>query len=95
MRAPSTLPRLPGAWRLLHLGVVGLLLFQCAYSVFQFFVVMQPPGTRGLLLGSAAEIDPAFLLARRLYAVEAWLAFGILVLYLALTEILPRRWPRP
>jgi hypothetical protein len=35
------------------------------------------------------------ILKRRLYAIEAWVAFGALAIYLAITEILPKRLVDP
>ena len=60
------------------------------------FFVMQPPGTAGPLLfnpGAVDRIDAEFLMVRRMYALEAWVALGALALYVGLTEILPRRRP--
>jgi hypothetical protein len=33
------------------------------------------------------------ILKRRLYAIETWIALGALSIYLAITEILPKRYP--
>mgnify|MGYP000947899012 CR=1 FL=1 len=82
---------LPEWLRWVHLALVGLLLFQMAYAAWQIFVVLQPPGTFGPMFGRAVDLPPEVMLARRLYAIEAWLALLGLALYLAVTEILPRR----
>ncbi len=86
--------RLPPALRLVHVAIVVTLSVQVLYGAWQVFVVMRPPGTVGLLFGAAVNVDPAFLALRRLYAIETWLAFGSLGIYLGLTEILPRRLRR-
>ncbi len=43
----------------------------------------------------AEEVTMELLGARRLYAIEGWLAFSGLVLYLGVTEIVPRLRRRP
>jgi hypothetical protein len=86
---------LPAAWRLLHLGLVATFVAQCAYIGWQVFVVLRPPGVLGPLWGHALDIDHDLLVARRLYSQEGWQALVGLALYLAVTEILPRRWPAP
>ena len=91
----SEVRALPAWLRVVHLAFIALLLFQCAYSSWQFFVVMRPPDSSALMLfGQARELDADFLLIRRLYAIEGWIALGVLGLYLAITEILPRRLAR-
>lgn len=86
---------LPPWLRGVHVAFIVLLLVQCAYSLWQFFIVLRPPGSSTLLLfGQARELDPDFVLIRRLYAIEGWISLGALGLYLAITEILPRRLAR-
>ena len=92
----STNARLPIWLRLLHVLFLVLLTTEVAYASYMVFFVMQPPGTAGPLLfnpGAVESIDAEFLMVRRMYALEAWLAFGALALYVGLTEILPRRRP--
>ncbi|MCB9777595.1 MAG: hypothetical protein H6742_03440 [Alphaproteobacteria bacterium] len=86
---------LPLPLLVLHLGIIGVLCFQAVYSGWQVFVVMQPPGTTGLLFGAANGVDMDFLMVRRMYAMEAWVPTVGLALYLAITEILPRRLGGP
>ncbi len=84
---------LPPPWRTLHLLIIATFLAQCAYIGWQVFVVLRPPGVHGPLWGRALDIDHELLVARRLYSQEGWQALVGLTLYLAVTEILPRRWP--
>lgn len=83
--------RLPWWLKAAHWGIIGNLGSQSVYAAFQVFVVLQPEGTLGPMFLRATAIDPELMFARRLYAIEAWLAFGALALYLGVTEILPRR----
>ena len=82
-------------WRLVNGLIIGIFLLQIAYSLFQLGVVLQPPGTVGPLFGDAATLEHDLLMARRLYAIELWIAAGALAAYLGITEILPRRLGRP
>ena len=77
-------------WRVLHGLIVAIFQVQIAYSLFQLGVVLQPEGTAGPLFGAAATLDHELLVARRLYAIELWIAVGALAVYLGVTEILPR-----
>jgi hypothetical protein len=43
------------------------------------------------LLRSALETPIEVIMKRRLYAIETWLAIGGLAIYLAVTELLPRK----
>ncbi|HMV69377.1 MAG TPA: hypothetical protein PKA64_21220 [Myxococcota bacterium] len=87
----SELPPLPNRWRLGHLLVITTLSAQQLYAGWQVFVVLQPPGTVGPILSAARTLPPDVMMARRLYAIEGWIALVGLALYLAITEILPRR----
>lgn len=77
-------------WRLLHLAIVLLLGSEFLYASYQVFFALAPDGSIGPLFGAASELPPDLLLARRLYAIEAWIAFGCLAIYLAITELGPR-----
>ncbi len=89
-RSFPTLWNLPGWVRALHAFFVIYLTGQIAYATFQVFVVLQPDGTMGPMLMTAADVPHELMVARRLYAIEAWIAFVGLALYLAITEFLPR-----
>jgi hypothetical protein len=83
---------LPLALRVVHVAIIANLLVQCVYGAFQVFWVLQPPGTIGPMFGHATEIPFELMMARRMYALESWVAFLGLALYVGVTEILPRRW---
>lgn len=85
--------RLPLWLKAAHWGIIANLGAQSVYAGFQVFWVLQPEGTLGPMFLRATAMDPELMFARRLYAIEAWLAFGALALYLGVTEILPRRRP--
>lgn len=78
-------------WKLLQGGILLLLIGQCLYAALQVFVVLAPEGSAwaGPLGFQAREIPLDLLVRRRLYALEGWLAFSTLALYVAL------RAPRP
>lgn len=52
--------------------------------------VMRPDQVVGPLLQKARDVPFELLVARRLYSIETWVASAGLVVYLALTELLPR-----
>jgi hypothetical protein len=79
------------AWRILHVAIIGILVLQAVYSFVQLLVFLQPEGVVGPLFGTARDIDHDLLMARRAYAIEGWIALVGLFLYLAVTEIGPRR----
>ena len=79
------------AFRALHLFLILFLAEEVVYAGYQLFVVLAPEGHIGPLWGAARDLDPQLFLARRLYAIEAWLAGGFLAVYLGITEIAPRR----
>jgi hypothetical protein len=78
--------------KLLHGAIVLLLCGQCLYAALQVFVVLAPEGSAwgGPLGFQAREIPLDLLIRRRLYALEGWLAFSTLALYVALTSPLRR-----
>ena len=79
------------AWKVLHWIVIAHLLSGALYAGWQVFVVLAPEGHIGPLFGAAVDVPAEQLMARRMYALEAWLASGALAIYLAITEIAPRR----
>lgn len=79
------------AFRALHIFLIVFLAQEVVYAGWQLFVVLAPDGHIGPLWGAARDLDPQLFLARRLYALEAWLAGGFLAVYLGITEIAPRR----
>jgi hypothetical protein len=81
---------LPLFLRVLHWVIIVNAALNICYAAYQVFVVLAPEGKVGPLSGNAADIPHELLVARRLYAIEAWITLGALVIYLALTEYLPR-----
>lgn len=86
----STTQRREALISLVHAGIVAWFVGELAYVGWLLFVVLNPAGV-GPLGASAATISHELMVTRRLYAIEAWIAFGGLALYLAATEIIPRR----
>ncbi len=76
----------PGWATALHWFIVLLFSFQVLYSIYQVFVVLGVSGHIGPLGSIASSLAPEQLMARRLYAIEGWIAGGALIVYLALTE---------
>lgn len=77
-----------------HRLFIGNLLFQMFYASWQVFVVLQPAGQIGPAFGRAVDIPFEMMIVRRAYALEGWVAFGILAVYIGVTEIVPRRLRR-
>ena len=87
--ASTTQPLSP--WlRVLHWAIILLLLTNVLYGGWQVFVSLAPEGVTGPLWGAAREITHEHLVARRLYAIEVWISFAGLAVYLGVTELLPR-----
>ena len=74
----------------LHVVIIAHFVFQLAYSGYMVFFVLRPEGIEGPLFAAALEIPHEFMVTRRLYAIEHWIAAAGLAVYLALTEIGPR-----
>nr|MDO8109323.1 hypothetical protein [Candidatus Sigynarchaeota archaeon] len=77
-------------WQIIHWIIIGNFLFEIGYCIVQVFVVFSY-GSFFPLFGSALTMDIDFFLKRRLYAIESWIAISGLAIYLAITEILPRK----
>jgi hypothetical protein len=75
-------------WRTLHRAFIVIFIAQMMYGYYMVFFVGGNPLP---LFGQATEMGAEDLVLRRLYSIETWLAIGGLALYLALTEVLPRR----
>lgn len=88
MRAMS---KLPIGLRVLHWAIIVNFGLQILYGFRQVFFVAVPPGVSGPLGSAASSIPFELMVTRRLYAIETWVAIAGLAIYLALTEILPRR----
>lgn len=82
-------------WRVLHWAIILNLLFEIVYAAYMVFVVVVPKGVSGPLGQAALAIPHKLMVTRRLYAIEFWIAFAGLALYLAITELAPRFWQLP
>lgn len=76
--------------RLLHWAIVANLLLGFVGALYMVFVVHAMPGGIGPFGADVAGLDQDFFVRRRLYAIEAWICFGFLAIYLALTELRDR-----
>jgi len=90
VEVPVTWKRWPLWGRLVHVFFIVNLIAQMAYAGFQVFVVMQPEGHVGPMFLAAQQLPFEDMMIRRMYAIEGWIAFGILAIYLGVTELLPR-----
>lgn len=77
-------------WRILHWIIILWFLGGIIYSGYQWIFVLNP-GFFGILGTGATEITFEEMVTRRLYAMEAWIEIIGLVIYLALTEFVPRQ----
>jgi hypothetical protein len=91
---PTRLGRLPAWLRYIHWFILVNLIGQIGYIGWQVFVVLQPDGVTGPMFGAALQLPHEQMVVRRMYAAEGWYAAIGLALYLAVTEILPRRLDR-
>jgi hypothetical protein len=73
----------------LHAVIIVNFLVEIAYATWMIFSVLQPEGG-GPLGARALELDHQWMVTRRLYAIECWIAIAGLCIYLAITEIGPR-----
>ncbi len=87
----NELGHLPGWLAALHWVIIVNLVIQVLYGSYMVFFVMQPEGVSGPLAESAMSIPHEFMMVRRAYAAETWMAIVGLSLYVGVTEILPRR----
>jgi hypothetical protein len=78
------------AWDALHVAIIAWFAGQMGYVAWQVFVVLNPFGV-GPLGARSVELPHELMVTRRLYAIEGWIAFVGFALYVAVTEIVPRR----
>lgn len=76
-------------WRVLHGFIIINFLIEIFYGFYMVFFVVG--GSRWPLMARATETPIEIILKRRLYAIEVWIAIAGLVVYIALTEFLPRK----
>ena len=73
-----------------HWLIVGILGTGFLAALYMVFVIYAVPGQGlGPMGQSATDVSLDFFLRRRLYALEAWITFGFLSVYLALTSLRP------
>ena len=73
----------------LHVFIILNFLIEIGYASWMIFEVLQPEGA-GPLGARALALDHEWMVTRRLYAIECWIAIAGLSVYLALTEVAPR-----
>ena len=87
----KTLGTLSPVLRFIHWTIIINFAAQVIYGGYMVFVVMRPEGVTGPLWAAAQQIPHDFMMVRRAYAHETWMAIVGLSLYVGITEILPRR----
>ncbi|MBL7714239.1 MAG: hypothetical protein JNL01_02155 [Bdellovibrionales bacterium] len=79
--------------RVLDAAVILNFLADFLYCPYMVLVILRPAdGSIGPLMGKAASVPPDLMMARRLYTIEAWIAFIALILYLRFRKDLWKRW---
>jgi len=81
-----TLPQRVAHWTILFVLGTGFLA-----ALYMTFVVFRPEAHGGPMFEAAKTVPLDFFVRRRVYALEAWMTFGFLAVYLALTSLRPRR----
>ncbi len=76
-------------WHIIHVLILINFMVQVLYGTYMVFFAVG--GRRWPLLSQAMDTPVEVILRRRLYAIETWVAMVGLGLYIAVTEILPRR----
>ncbi|MFC1705900.1 hypothetical protein ACFL59_03645 [Planctomycetota bacterium] len=77
----------------LHWFIIANFAVEIAYASYMVFFVVAP-SEGGPLFSRALELPHEAMVTRRLYAIECWIAIAGLSVYLAVTEVLPRRLGR-
>ena len=76
-------------WRVIHVLIILNFAVEILYGTYMVFMVIG--GRRWPLFAQAAQTPIEVIMKRRLYAVETWIAMTGLAVYVAVTEILPRK----
>lgn len=76
-------------WRILHWVIIANFLLQIVYGSYMVFFIIG--GSKWPLFMKAVKTPVEVILKRRLYALETWIATAGLAVYLAVTEILPKK----
>lgn len=91
MKTPISFHKPPTWLRILQAAILLHFVLEVFYTGYETMIVLRPPGAGFGPLGAAAiTISDSLFLKRRLYAIEHWIAFSGLALFLAVTEMLPR-----
>ena len=75
-------------WRLLHWLIILNFVLEIFYGTYMVFGVIG--GGRPLFV-RATNLPMDLMIKRRLYGIETWLAIVGLSIYLAITEVFPRK----
>ncbi|HZJ75891.1 MAG TPA: hypothetical protein VFD25_04805 [Clostridia bacterium] len=71
-------------WKALNIFIITNFLAEIFYGTYQiFFVLLPPDGKKGPLMSKAKSVSPELMTKRRLFAIETWVAFSGLSVYLA------------
>lgn len=76
-------------WKVIHWLVILNFVLEISYGFYMVFFTIG--GGKWPLFARAVKIPIEVILKRRLYSVETWIAIAGLAVYLAITEILPKR----
>lgn len=66
--------------------IIAFLIWDIAYCAYMLFVVYHFPGSKLALLDSAIEVPSDYMLARRLYAIQAYVILMVLFVYLGMRK---------
>jgi len=75
-------------FKVIHWIIIINFLLEIFYAARMVFFVV---GGGGPLFGRAGKITFELMVTRRLYAIECWIAIAGLCIYLAITEMYPRK----
>lgn len=82
-----------GIARVLDAAVILNFLADFLYCPYMVLVILRPAdGSIGPLMGKASSVPHELVTMRRLYTIEAWIAFIALILYLRFRKDLWKRW---
>lgn len=91
MNTPISFPKPPAWLRVLQVAILLHFAMEVLYAGYETMIVLRPPEAGFGPLGAAAiTMSDSLFLKRRLYAIEHWIAFSGMSLFLAVTEVLPR-----
>lgn len=66
--------------------IIAFLIFDILYCAYMLFVVYHFPDTKVALLDSAINIPSDYMVARRLYAIQAYVILMVLFVYLGMRK---------